>query len=75
MTITESCIAKNKRGEPTVFRVGQKVRVKLDDCSQLYGVVVTVRACFYQNTTMGEPGIAVLLDELSWVFCRDLEVV
>jgi hypothetical protein len=75
MTFTDSCIAKDKSGEPTVFRVGQKVRVMLDNCPQLYGVTVTVKSCFYQNTTLGEGGLAVLLDELSWSFCKDLEVV
>ena len=75
MTITDSCIAKDKRGNATVFRVGQKVRVMLDNCPQLYGLAVTVKSCFYQDTTLGETGLAVLLDELSWAFCRDLEVV
>jgi hypothetical protein len=75
MTFTDSCIAKDKRGKPTVFRAGQKVRVMLNNCPQLYGVIVTVKSCFYQNTTLGESGLAVLLDELSWSFCKDLEVV
>lgn len=75
MTFTDSCIAKDRRGEATVFRAGQKVRVMLSDCPQLHGVTATVKACFFQDTTMGEPGLAVLLNELSWVFCKDLEVV
>ena len=75
MTFTDSCIAKDKRGDPAVFRAGQKVRLMMDNCPQLYGMAVTVKSCFYQDTTLGEHGLAVLLDEVSWAFCKDLEVV
>jgi hypothetical protein len=75
MTFTDSCIAKDKRGAATVFRTGQKVRVMLNNCPQLYGLTVTVKSCFYQDTALGEGGLAVLLDELSWLFCKNLEVV
>jgi hypothetical protein len=75
MTFTDSCIAKDKHGQPTVFRAGQKVRLNLDNCPQLCGATTTVKYCFYQDLTLGENGLAVLLDGFSWTFCRDLEVI
>ena len=75
MTFTDSCIAKDKHGSPSIFRAGQKVRVLLDNCPQLYGMTATVKSCFYQEMGLGESGLAVLLDELSWTFCKDLEVI
>jgi hypothetical protein len=52
-----------------------KIRFHLGNGPQLWGATTTVKYCFYQDLTLGENGLAVLLDGFSWAFCRDLEVV
>ena len=74
-TFTYSCIAKDHSGKPTAFRAGQRVVIRSDNCPQIDGVEDTVRACFYQDTSTHseEHGLAVLLANHSWAYCRDLE--
>lgn len=76
MTFTESCIAKDVHGVPQIFRAGQRVRLHAASCPQIDGAESTVRYCFWQNQChAGSEGMAVLLEEFSWTFCRDLELV
>jgi hypothetical protein len=76
-TFTDSCIAKDVRGEPQIFRRGATVRLHAPTCPQIDGVTDTVRACFYQAILADrrEHGLAVLLDNHSWEYCRNLETL
>lgn len=75
ITFADSCIAKDRSGEAKIFRAGGKVRVRRESCPQVDGAVATVRSCFFQDQTLSEHGMAVLLNELSWVLCKDCEVL
>lgn len=76
MTFTDSCIAKDVHGEPQIFRAGQRVRLHADNCPQIDGAIATVKLCFWQNNSHPEGnGLAVLMNEYSWAFCRHLEVL
>lgn len=74
-TFVDSCFAKDRHGEVQRFFVGQKVRLRRDDCPQINLEVDVVRSCFYQNTTVdSQHGMAVLLTRHSWDYCRNLEI-
>jgi hypothetical protein len=76
-TFADSCIAKDFHGEPQRFFAGQTVRLRAANCPQNDKASDTVRACFYQNqySTVGEHGMAVLLNKHTWTYCRELEVL
>lgn len=71
----DSCIAKDCHGEPKIFRVGQRVRIRHESCPTVSGAVDTVRKCFYQNQTLDHDALAVLLDNHSWAYCSNLEIL
>jgi hypothetical protein len=75
-TFVTSCLAKDIQGETQVFYSGQKVRIHAPNAPQIDGAQGTVRSCFYQNTTYTpDGGMAVLLEEFSWSWCKDLEIL
>lgn len=69
-----TCIAKDRSGEAKIFRRGDQWRLRHESCPQVDGNIVTVRHCFYQQT-LETDGLAVLLEEMSWAYCRDLEEI
>lgn len=77
MTVfADSCIAKDYRGEPQIFRAGRCVRLHDPSCPQIDGKVDAVRSCFYQNQTLSGPdALAVLLVNHSWIYCSNLEAI
>ena len=74
---TDSCIAKDVRGEPRIFQRGQRVRIHAENCPQVHGTEDVIERCFYQDTAIDRSAhaLAVLLKNHSWCYCSKLEIV
>lgn len=66
-------LAVDYTGNPVVFKSGQKYRIHTPYCKQTDGMVCTVKSCFDQTGAFSGP--AVILEELSWCLCNQLEPV
>jgi hypothetical protein len=65
-------LAVDYSGNLVFFTIGQKCRVHTPDCSQTDGMICTIKSCFDQKDGVIR-GPAVILRELSWCLCSQLE--
>lgn len=76
MSFYDEMLALDATGQPKVFEKGKRCVLRSPNCEQTDGMICTVRSCFEQvaYTPGAKQGPAVLLEELSWCFCDELEV-
>lgn len=76
MTFYNHAIALDATGQPKVFEPGVRGVLRSPNCQQTDGMTCTVKKVFDQIavTPGAKEGPAVLLEELSWCFCSDLEI-
>lgn len=71
MKTYDQMLAVDYAGNPALFKSGQKYRIHTPYCSQTDGMICTVKSCFDQTGAFRGP--AVILEELSWCLCNQLE--